>query len=47
MVAATGFLQFAPIQPARGPMFSARGRAARDGAPTAAAPLAEGDLYPK
>jgi hypothetical protein len=47
MVAATGFMRFAPVQPARGPMFSARGRAARDGTATVAAPLAEGDLYPK
>ena len=47
MVTATGFLQFAPVQPARGAMFSARGRASRDGAAAIEAPLAEGDLYSK
>ena len=44
MVEDTGFLKFAPIQAARGGMFSARGRAGRPGAPTAAAPFTEADL---
>jgi hypothetical protein len=44
MVEATGFLKFAPVRPARGPMFSARGRAGRPGHAVAAAPIAEGDL---
>jgi len=41
----TGFLRFAPAQPARGAMFSARGRAQRPGQATAPAPIAEEDLY--
>jgi hypothetical protein len=45
MVASTGFLQFAPIRPARGAMFSARARAAREGAASLEPPLAESDLY--
>ena len=44
MVEDTGFLKFAPIQAARGGMFSARGRAGRPGAPAAAAPFTEADL---
>jgi hypothetical protein len=41
---AVGMLAFAPVKPARGPMFSARTRAARAGeAPPAA--IAEKDLY--
>ena len=39
-----GMLKFAPVKPARGPMFSARTRAAREG--TVAAPvIAEHELY--
>jgi hypothetical protein len=45
MVKATGFLAFAPASPARGAMFSARGRAARPGAPVAEPPIGEPDLY--
>jgi hypothetical protein len=45
MVKATGFLTFARVQPARGGMFSARGRAHRPGQPAAAAPFDEQDLY--
>jgi hypothetical protein len=45
MVKATGFLTFAPVQPARGGMFSARERARRGGQPTVAAPIDEHDLY--
>ncbi len=47
MVKATGFLKFAPAQPARGPMFSARERVGKPGQPAAAAPVEENDLYPK
>ena len=46
MVKATGFLMFAPATPARGAMFSARGRASRPGSSNIAAPLDEKDLYP-
>lgn len=46
MVKATGFLRFAPARPARGAMFSARGRALRPGSSTTAAPVGEQDLYP-
>jgi hypothetical protein len=42
---ATGFLKFAPVQPARGSMFSARGRARRPGQPAIAGPFDENDLY--
>src|SRR5687767_7481181 len=42
---AIGFLKFAPVQPARGPMFSARGRASRAGEASIPAPLEEQDLY--
>src|SRR3954467_8194243 len=45
MVKATGFLAFAPASPARGAMFSARGRAARPGSPVAEAPIVEPDFY--
>jgi len=45
MVRDTGFLRFAPQQPARGSVFSARGRAHRGGAPTVAAPLGEDQIY--
>ena len=44
VVTEIGFLKFAPVQKARGPMFTARGRAGRPGeAPPA--PLKEADLY--
>jgi hypothetical protein len=46
MVKATGFLAFAPARPARGAMFSARGRALRPGSSSIAAPVDEGTLYP-
>jgi hypothetical protein len=46
MVKATGFLAFAPARPARGPMFSARGRALRAESPTLATPVDEQSLYP-
>jgi|SRR5579871_1197271 len=39
-----GFARFAPLQPARGAMFSARHRAGREGDP-AKPPLSERDLY--
>ena len=39
MVQATGLLKFAPVRPARGGMFSARGRAQRAGEPAIPAPL--------
>jgi Domain of unknown function (DUF4188) len=39
-----GFLQFAPSQPARGTMFSARNRAAVEGESRAAAPVSEQEL---
>src|SRR3954471_19832552 len=45
MVKATGFLKFAPVQPARGAMFSARGRASKSGEAAIAAPVDENDLY--
>ena len=45
MVKDTGFLCFAPVQPARGAMFSARGRAQRQGEPGSPAPIAEDKLY--
>jgi len=44
MVKATGFLAFAPAAPARGAMFSARGRAAIPGSPVAEPPIGEWDL---
>lgn len=40
-----GFLGFAPSEPARGRMFSARDRAQLEGEPRLDAPLAEGELY--
>jgi hypothetical protein len=46
MVKATGFLASAPARPARGAMFSARGRALRPGSSSIAAPVDEGTLYP-
>jgi hypothetical protein len=45
LVADTGFLRFAPIRPARGGMFSARGRAGRSGTPTSPDVISEDDLY--
>lgn len=45
MVAETGFLSFAPAQPARGSLFSARERAARPGAPATPPAIEERDLY--
>ena len=44
MVAATGFLAFAPATPARGPLFSARTRARVGGTSTIAPPLREEEL---
>ena len=41
-----GFLRFAPVETARGAMFSARGRAQRAGTSAVAAPVGESDLYP-
>ena len=46
MVKDTGFLSFAPPQPARGRMFSARSRARHPGEPASPAPVTEGELYP-
>jgi len=41
-----GMLKFAPIKPARGPMFSSRARVGREPAPGAAAPgVSESELY--
>ena len=45
MLKDTGFLRFAPVLPARGSMFSARGRAQQPGEPTAQAPIAEDEFY--
>ena len=45
MVEDTGFLRFAPVHEARGPMFSARTRAGQAGAPTGPDPVAEEELY--
>ena len=42
---AIGFLKFAPVRPAHGAMFSARGRASRRGEPSIAPPVEEKDLY--
>ena len=44
VVGDTGFLRFAPAQPVRGVMFSARGRANRPGPPPAA-PVGEEEIY--
>ena len=46
MVRDTGFLRFAPVEAARGHMFSARGRARQPGAPVTDVPVDEEDLYP-
>lgn len=40
-----GMMHFAPLTPARGPMFSARDRARLKGEETAPIPLSEEDLY--
>ena|SRR5215472_7973731 len=45
MVKDTGFLLFAPVQEARGRMFSARERGGHPGATTTQAPVAEKDYY--
>lgn len=45
MVKATGFLAFAPVRSARGPLFSARTRAARAGTPSVEAPISETEFY--
>jgi hypothetical protein len=44
MVAPVGMMKFAPLKPARGPMFSARSRAARAGE-TPVAAVTERELY--
>jgi hypothetical protein len=44
MVQDLGFLRFAPVVPARGPMFSARGRLRREGPFAAPQPVPEKDL---
>lgn len=45
MVQSTGFLQFAPVQEARGAMFSARGRVRQAGEPPLPVPVTEDELY--
>ena len=45
MVAATGFLKFAPVKPARGGMFSARDRARRAGTAATPPPISEDEVY--
>lgn len=45
MLKDTGFLRFAPVQAARGTMFSARGRAQQPGAPMTPVLVTEEDLY--
>jgi hypothetical protein len=45
MVQATGLMKFAPVQPARGSMFSARGRAHRPGAASTPPVFTEEELY--
>jgi hypothetical protein len=42
-----GFASFAPAEPARGAMFSARRRARRQGEETLPPPVPEEDLYPR
>ena len=44
MVTPTGLLAFAPVQGARGSLFSARGRAHRGGEPDLPPPITESDL---
>lgn len=45
MINDIGFLCFAPVQPAQGRMFSARGRAQQPGEPATPIPVSEDDLY--
>ncbi len=45
MRADIGLLRFAPQQPAHGAMFSARGRARRQGPPSGSVPPTEGELH--
>jgi len=45
MVKNTGFLCFAPVQPARGKMYSARGRAQRSEEEARPAPVGEEEFY--
>ena len=45
MVKDIGFLRFAPVQAARGRMFSARGRAQQPGEPTTPTAVAEHEVY--
>lgn len=45
MVKDTGFLRFAPVQAARGRMYSARGRAQQPGKLRTPAPIAEDEFY--
>jgi len=45
MVKDVGFLRFAPVRPAQGPMFSSRSRARQEGEPAAPAPVSETELY--
>ncbi|PYM08268.1 MAG: DUF4188 domain-containing protein [Candidatus Rokuibacteriota bacterium] len=47
MVRDTGFLKFAPQRPARGPMFTARGRVRASGEATIPAPTTEEEFYSK
>jgi hypothetical protein len=41
----TGFMRFAPIQPARGSLFSARKRLGLKGEPQGSDPILEGEFY--
>ncbi len=45
MNAPVGFMHFASVQPARGPMFSARRRLRVSGEPKLSAPVAEEEFY--
>jgi hypothetical protein len=45
MVKDTGFLRFAPVRPAQGPMFSARNRARQPGEPSCSVPVSETEFY--
>ncbi len=45
MVEDTGFLRFAPVQQARGPMFSARARGGQTGGAAIPDPVTEEELY--
>lgn len=46
MEASVGLLRFAPVEPARGAMFSARRRARREGEEALPSPFTEQELYP-